>query len=96
MSATIEYLSKDNDIIVWVTNAVLDSWQALKQDSRGKPEAFGVLIGGQNHDASQFWIEACTTPLAEDGATRTSFALRDARHQEVVDDHFKKSQGTSG
>lgn len=96
MSATTEYVSDDGAITLLVTNAVIDDWQFLKQDKKEKAEAFGVLIGGQNHDASQFWIKACTTPLAKDKSTRTSFYLKDTRHQKFVDKHFKESNGTSG
>lgn len=95
MSATIEYVSDDGTIILSVTSTVIDNWQSLKQDKKEKTEAFGVLIGGQNHNGSRFWIEACTTPLAKDKSTRASFDLKDTRHQKFVDKHFKESSGTS-
>lgn len=96
MSATIEYVSDDGTIILSVSSAVIDNWQSLKQDKKEIAEAFGVLIGGQNHDISKLWIEACSTPLAKDTSTRTSFNLKDIRHQKLVDKYFKASNGILG
>ena len=96
MYVAIECVSESKEYIVCVSKAVLGTWRSLKQEKKQSPEAFGVLIGGQNQNASQFWIEDCTQPLARDVSTRTSFLMQDPRHQRSVDRHFKESKGTSG
>ena len=96
MYVAVECISESKKHIVCVSRAVLDTWLTLKQDKKQSTEAFGVLIGGQNQSASQFWIEDCTQPLAKDDSTRTSFVMQDPRHQQSVDKHFEESKGTSG
>lgn len=96
MSVAIEYVEESKQHIVYVSEAVLCVWRDLKQDKNQSTEAFGVMIGGQNQDAFQFWIEACTTPFAKDVSTRSSFLLKDPRHQQSVEKHFRESKGTSG
>ncbi|MBT41019.1 MAG: hypothetical protein CMF12_00690 [Idiomarina sp.] len=96
MFVAIECMSDDYKKTVFVYETVLDDWRSVRQNRREKTEAFGVLIGAQNQDASQFWVEACTKPLGKDFSTRTSFILKDPHHQQCVDRHFKESEGSLG
>lgn len=96
MSATIKYVSDDNNTTLLISKSVINTWQSLKQDKESKKESFGVLIGGQNQTATRLWIEANSVPLAKDKSTRTSFSLKDTGHQKLVNKFYKSSKGTSG
>lgn len=95
-SAANKYECENYSMTLSITNAVIDNWQHFKQNKEEKSEAFGVLIGGRNHDSSKLWIEACSTPLAKDKSTRSSFVLKDTGHQKLVNEYFKASNGTLG
>lgn len=60
-----------------------------------KNEAFGVLIGCYNNE-NNIYIRMVTEPYSSDKATRTSFSLKDPKHQQIVSKAFQKSHSLLG
>ena len=80
---------------VTVCDEVAGIWHRHRQTAAGTPaETFGVLMGTTSVDRREIWIEAVTTPMADDRCSRFSFALRDPGHQRAVCGKFNCSGGT--
>ncbi|NRB39407.1 MAG: Mov34/MPN/PAD-1 family protein [Pseudomonadales bacterium] len=56
-------------------------------------EGFGVLVGSKSTTAKEYWIDKITTPMPDDSATRYTFLMKDAGHQQLIDRCFEESQG---
>lgn len=89
------YTFSFNDVEVFIHYKVMKIWQGYKQLSSKKNEAFGVLIGYYNNE-NNIYIRMVTEPYSLDKATRTSFSLRDPKHQEIVSKAFQRSHSLLG
>ena len=78
---------------VTVCDEVAGIWHGHRQTAAGAAETFGVLMGTTSVDRREIWIEAVTTPMADDRCSRFSFALRDPGHQRAVCEKFNYSGG---
>lgn len=78
-----------------VNASVEAEWKSHRQLRPRSLESFGVMIGTQTENVGEYWIEEVTTPYSNDTATRSSFRLRDKRHQKAVDRAFESSNGSS-
>ena len=79
---------------VHVSPAVTDTWDSHRQEAKGAPESFGVLVGATSNDRREVWIEDVTTPMPLDRRSRLHFELRDPHHQRIVDQGFLGSGGS--
>lgn len=89
------YVFYCDDTEVFIHYKVMNIWTGYKQLSSKQNEAFGVLIGCYNNENNIF-IRMVTEPYSSDKATRTSFSLKDPKHQKIVSKAFQKSHSLLG
>ncbi len=86
----------EEQFVVHISSDVVECLNRHRQLDNVSAEQFGVLMGSRSIKESEFWIEANTTPQANDKATRFGFLLRDKKHQKEVDKFFDSSDGILG
>lgn len=75
----------------------VDAWAVMKRFRQTAPdaaEAGGVLLGRHLLDGSAIIVDAVTTPLPGDRRARTRFYRAQRRHQAVIDEAWRTSNGT--
>lgn len=81
---------------VHISEELLSLWRSSRQLISSAHEVFGILIGSQSEDGTEFWLEKCTFPMSPDSATRTSFNLQSPHHQDFVESCYASSEGKLG
>jgi integrative and conjugative element protein (TIGR02256 family) len=63
------------------------------QDAPHKPESGGVLLGRHILDTHDIVVDRVTTPLPDDRQSRTRFFRARRRHQALIDQAWRESDG---
>jgi integrative and conjugative element protein (TIGR02256 family) len=66
----------------------------FRQSRRRDPESGGVLLGRHLHEDGHVVVDAVTTPMRGDRATRHSFHRSHAPHQRAIDEAWERSKGS--
>ena len=80
---------------VWIGAEVARTWNSHRQTHEDATESFGVLVGTTSIDKRQLWLDAVTTPMPLDRRSRCHFELLDPGHQQIVNEAFNRSSGSS-
>lgn len=80
-------------ITIDIAEEVWKVWDSYRQVDYSSHEACGVLIGSFDESAAQIMIKACTSPLKNDSRSRSTFVLKDGKHQQAVDSAYQESDG---
>lgn len=80
-------------IKVHASNLVWNQWKQNRQMKSKDHERFGVLIGSCSQELNEFWIDAITTPFPLDRSSRSSYHLKDQKHQKMVDQAYDSANG---
>lgn len=91
MPVTSSVIFKNESLTVYVNRRVYESWLLSRQLRPEDNEQFGILIGSQSEDQSEFWLEYATKPQMKDVSTRISFKIKDDYHQEFINRKFIES-----
>ena len=78
-----------------VSDTAVAEMLGFAQMSEGATEAGGVLIGRHIVDSRDIVIDGVTGPMPGDRRARTRFDRAHRRHQDVLDDTWERSGGTS-
>lgn len=73
---------------------VLNHLLSFIQDSPGKPEAGGILLGRHILDSQDIIVDLATQPLPGDRRTFLSFFRAKPSHQNIIDQVWRDSGGT--
>lgn len=77
-----------------LSRAVLEIMYQFIQNEHEKPEAGGILLGRSILDTNDIVIDQITTPMLGDFQSRFHFARSQRRHQCVIDQAWRTSNGT--
>ena len=78
-----------------ISNHAISQMLAYVQERKCKPEAGGVLIGRYIRNSLDIIIDEVTVPMKGDRRQRFRFWRARKRHQQVLDQFWVKSGGTS-
>ncbi len=78
-----------------ISNHALSQMLTYVQNTKRQPEAGGILIGRYIVDSLDIVIDKVTVPMAGDRQERFSFWRDRKRHQQVIDQIWLESEGTS-
>lgn len=78
-----------------LSESALIIMNSYKQDSEGKLESGGVMIGRFIINSKNIVVDKVTVPMKGDKRTRNTFTRMAKPHQEIIDKEWKKSNGRS-
>jgi len=87
-------LKMTNKGILKISEAPLLRMEEYKQDSRGKDEAGGVLLGRFIKKSKNIVVDRVTVPMIGDRRSRFEFIRNEKVHQRIITSAWNKSGGT--
>jgi len=72
----------------------IESMLSYVQDTNVKDEAGGVILGRFIKESNNIVIDVNTEPMEGDIRTRTRFKRGEKRHQKIINEIWKESEGT--
>jgi len=94
MAKPLYFARPDHSRLKLGTDA-LGQMLAFRQSRKRDPEAGGVLLGRHLNEGGHVIVDAVTTPMPGDHATRHSFHRTHAPHQRAIDEAWSRSGGCS-
>ncbi|MFQ8824006.1 MAG: hypothetical protein ACLR8Q_04180 [[Ruminococcus] lactaris] len=91
ISNTCKKMKLPNGKVVDILSTVFEEMEKWLQDTSGKKEAGGYIVGYQHYETENITLEQISHPYRLDIRKPTFFSMRDPRHKIFFDElHEKK------